>query len=445
MSPLEPMAEAPIEVSADEALYQRSLAQLRAPRPAPSSSLVFIGLLLLFIVGSIGELKSFSGIVILVGVILFHESGHALGMRLFGFRDVRMFFIPLFGAAVSGRPRGVAAWKEAMVSLLGPLPGVLVALGGFLVLVRWPEPLVVTTIEVLLILNAFNLLPFGALDGGRFLQRVLFSRHRVLEVAFLGLGSVVLALFALRGSMPMLLAFALFGLIALPGRWRTLRAAAQLRAQHPRLAPDPDALDDAAGRALFAAARALPTADDPTRLASAMESILQAAKRPPGLGATLGLGALYGFALAAAAGGAIFLVAMQAPVKWRVQEEPGWRVEFPHPPSSYRKNGGEHGWHALVRGTERFTVAVVEGRGAVEPEAWMTQLRDRIAVEAHMQPGASQPIARGREFDLARPGRVMRIHMFVVGDRCYQVTASAPEWQENQRHFLDSFALVDKP
>src|SRR5262245_3615048 len=42
-------------------------------------------------------------IALLVGVLLLHESGHYLGMRMFNYQDVRMFFIPLFGAAVAGK------------------------------------------------------------------------------------------------------------------------------------------------------------------------------------------------------------------------------------------------------------------------------------------------------------------------------------------------------
>ena len=35
-------------------------------------------------------------LLLLVAVILFHESGHWVGMRLYGYRDVKMFFIPFF-------------------------------------------------------------------------------------------------------------------------------------------------------------------------------------------------------------------------------------------------------------------------------------------------------------------------------------------------------------
>src|SRR5262245_2553806 len=38
--------------------------------------------------------KSAENLAWLVGVLLIHESGHFAGMKLFGYRDVRMFFLP---------------------------------------------------------------------------------------------------------------------------------------------------------------------------------------------------------------------------------------------------------------------------------------------------------------------------------------------------------------
>ena len=63
----------------------------------------------------------------LVGVLLFHELGHYMGMRMFGYRNVRMFFIPFFGAAVSGQRTSAKSYQEAIVTLLGPLPGLCLA------------------------------------------------------------------------------------------------------------------------------------------------------------------------------------------------------------------------------------------------------------------------------------------------------------------------------
>jgi hypothetical protein len=127
------VSESAVVVQPDEELYQASLAELRSPRPPAISSMLFTILMLVFVAGAFMNLRSISGVVTLVAVIALHEAGHALGMRMFGFSNVRMFFIPFFGAAVTGSARSAATWKEAIVTLMGPLPGIV--LGSILVLV----------------------------------------------------------------------------------------------------------------------------------------------------------------------------------------------------------------------------------------------------------------------------------------------------------------------
>jgi len=56
--------------------------------------------------GGLGEQtakESWETLGIVVGVLFVHEMGHYLAMRVFRYRNVRMFFIPGFGAAVSGQ------------------------------------------------------------------------------------------------------------------------------------------------------------------------------------------------------------------------------------------------------------------------------------------------------------------------------------------------------
>ena len=114
------------------------LEHLRKPKRL-SQGLLLIGTLALFLV--VQKSDSGRGLLILVSVLLFHEAGHFAGMRFFGYRDVRMFLIPFFGAAVSGKRGDVAASKEAIVPVLGPLPGILI---GFAIGIatRSPSPTV---------------------------------------------------------------------------------------------------------------------------------------------------------------------------------------------------------------------------------------------------------------------------------------------------------------
>jgi Zn-dependent protease len=438
----------------DEGLYRESVQQLRSPRPLPVTSIVFVVLMLVFVIGVFTDLKSVSGVLVLVAVVAFHEAGHALGMRIFAFRDVRMFFIPFFGAAVSGRPRGAAAWKEAIVTLLGPLPGIAagIALLFWAGTRQYPDALSFRVIEALLVLNVFNLLPFGFLDGGRFLERVLFSRHRVLEVAFVALGSIALGALALWGHMYLLALFALMSLGGLPRRWRTLGAAVEVRGRHPEILSDPERLTEEQSRTVFSAAQSTlqyPMSEQAGSVAEGMEAILGATKRAPGVLATLGLLVLYVAGLLAAFLGIIGLSLHTGPVEWHRYEHAGWSAEFPRPPfaapATFETGGArDSSWQTIAGGTDRYTITVLEGAGA---PAWMDEVGGRLAKTTGLSLAGVRAIdvagRPGREFEFTAPKRVLHARMLTVGERRFEVTASAPRWGENQRRFLESFAVVD--
>jgi Zn-dependent protease len=147
---------------------------------------------------------SWTSAAILIVVILIHEAGHWLSMRYFGYRDLRMFFIPFFGAAVSGKPTAASGTQAAIVSLMGPAPGIFIGVACGLLYVKWPQPLLYKYALTSVFLNGFNLLPIYPLDGGRFMEAVLFLRHPVVEVVFKGLAAVALAVLAVRlSSIPM--------------------------------------------------------------------------------------------------------------------------------------------------------------------------------------------------------------------------------------------------
>src|SRR5688572_22222963 len=84
--------------------------------------LLLVVSLVAFVVIGFAQWSSWEALSILVGVLFVHELGHFLAMRLFKYRNLRMFFIPFFGAAVTGRNYNVPGWKKVVVSLMGPLP-----------------------------------------------------------------------------------------------------------------------------------------------------------------------------------------------------------------------------------------------------------------------------------------------------------------------------------
>lgn len=437
------MSEHVSDGSQEDELYQESMRELKSPKPMTMGSATLSTLTLLFIGAMFLQLRSVTGVLLLTATVLLHEAGHAMGMRAFRFTNVQMFFIPFFGAAVSGRERGAATWKEAVVSLLGPLPGLilgLVLLSGEAAQ-PFPTKLMFDIAAPLLWINAFNLLPLGFLDGGRFLDRVLFSRNRVLGVVFQCLGNALLGYLAWIGGMLVLGVFVLFNLLAIPAHWRVLTAAARLRKQLPTLDPDPERLDEPDSRIVFEAARTVRVSWKPSQIAQTMDSILAATKRAPGMGATMGLIGVYGLGVVVSMFGIGLLSVHLGPVEWRTFAGPQWRAEFPRRPQEYP--AGEQ-WHAIVDGVERFTI---EARRGTDDDEWMKVRAQQLAKVARMEVGPGRPVDvgghPGMDFEMSAPRRVMRARMVAFGSRRYVVTSSAPRWGENQSRFIASFAPRD--
>src|SRR3954467_8158101 len=100
-------------------------------------------------------------------MILVHELGHVVEARHQGLKVSWPTFIPFFGAFLTIERAGLTPWKNALISLAGPCTGgaaagVVWAVGS----ARDSTQLVVLA-NIAFLLNAFNMLPVGFLDGGQ--------------------------------------------------------------------------------------------------------------------------------------------------------------------------------------------------------------------------------------------------------------------------------------
>ncbi|PKR81697.1 hypothetical protein CW751_04000 [Brumimicrobium salinarum] len=132
-------------------------------------------------------------IAVLLGVLLFHELGHFLMMKLFKYEELNMLFIPFMGAMVSGRKERYSQIESALMVIAGPLPGIL--LGASLIMFGWIEPTAVSIqIGVLLIaLNVMNLIPIDPLDGGQLMRILFFNNYELTQLIFTALSSLAIA------------------------------------------------------------------------------------------------------------------------------------------------------------------------------------------------------------------------------------------------------------
>jgi Zn-dependent protease len=267
--------------------------------------------------GGSGDWRSWRTLAILAGVLFFHEAGHYIAMRMFGYRNVRMFFIPGFGAAVSGKHYNVPGWRKVIVSLMGPVPGIFVGiilgLSGLL-----HKPLCVEIAWMLLILNGFNLLPVLPLDGGWALHAMLFSRHPILDAAFRAAAGGLLIGAYLLLHLNVFLILGIIMLMSLPVSYLNAKITADLRrAGLPTLSPDDQTIPPPTAIAIVSRLRGEGMESKMTNTKLLAQRALQIFEtinaRPPGWGASLGLGLVHAGALAAAVVFGVLLVIGQRP------------------------------------------------------------------------------------------------------------------------------------
>ncbi len=252
---------------------------------------------------------------LIIGILFIHELGHFFAMKIFGYKDLSMFFIPFFGAAVTGRKLHVQSWQDAVMTMAGPLPGIIIGLPLYFY-GRMNELEVLKHAGfMMLIINALNLLPIKPLDGGRFFETILFSRWRWLSLLFSTFSTVGFALFLIYVSGWSEIFVGLFTLFQIWGsfnRWKVLRSLVQ---------QTPDALLSHDGSWPVDQARTMFQAIDaadvrakllPRHLASyALEHLQRRNTTPPRIGATFALLGLYVLPLIYLAGGFYAWVMMQ--------------------------------------------------------------------------------------------------------------------------------------
>jgi len=295
------------------------LEKLQEPKPAWRGTFwVLAGSIVLFLaIGAANWDWKFT--LWLIPALFFHEGGHWIAMRIFKYRNLRMFFIPMFGAAVMGRNWNVAGWKKALVSLAGPLPGIALGLViGIAGMITQRNSMIEAAI-ILIILNGFNLLPILPLDGGHFMQAILFCRNRWLDVGFRVLAIAGLIGLAALGLGKMLIYIVIPMVIYLPVAFKLAKVTDSMRqANLPPLPPGDDRIptqiaDAIASQVTTALPKGLSNKAAAQHTLSVFESLNA---RPPGIFATIGLLGLYGGGiLVAVLCGMLFLVAKEGKLR----------------------------------------------------------------------------------------------------------------------------------
>lgn len=167
-------------------VYPPKFQKLEAPANVWVKS---IGSLALYLILGYYIFHSFTMLLIITSIVVIHELGHFFAMKLFRYKDLGIFFIPLLGAYVSGTKREVSQRESAIILLAGPLPGIGL---GILFYLLWQQDdsLALAGISyyqvsmLFILLNLINLLPIYPLDGGQLLNRVFLDEESWVSKIF---------------------------------------------------------------------------------------------------------------------------------------------------------------------------------------------------------------------------------------------------------------------
>jgi len=146
-------------------------------------------------------------VIVLTGVVVFHELGHFMAMKIYKYRELGMFFIPLLGAYVSGKKQEVSQKQSSIILLAGPVPGIFLGLIFHFLSIHFELDFLNTVAWILIYLNVLNLLPVYPLDGGQLLHRLFLDDYNILGKIFVILSVVLMSWVAISSGYLFLLLF----------------------------------------------------------------------------------------------------------------------------------------------------------------------------------------------------------------------------------------------
>jgi len=146
-------------------------------------------------------------VIVLTGVVVFHELGHFVAMKIYKYQELGMFFIPLLGAYVSGKKQEVSQKQSAIILLAGPVPGIFLGIILHFVSNHFELNFLNNVAWILIYLNVLNLLPVYPLDGGQLLHRLFLDNYNILGKIFVILSVGLMSWVAISSGFLFLLLF----------------------------------------------------------------------------------------------------------------------------------------------------------------------------------------------------------------------------------------------
>lgn len=164
-------------------------------------------------IGAYALLFPWQAAVGLVAMIFVHEMGHVVEIRRQGMQATAPIFIPFLGAAIFQRSHPTSALKQAQIGIAGPIAGTLAAVVALVLYLSTHVEIYLVWAYFGFLINLFNMIPFGMLDGGWILAPV----SKWIQVAGL---AVLAAFFVFQLINPLVLLIVILGIPMVYRRFR---------------------------------------------------------------------------------------------------------------------------------------------------------------------------------------------------------------------------------
>ena len=129
--------------------------------------------------------------VMILVLLLLHEGGHLVAMKMRGMKTKGMYFIPFLGAAAVSEDEFPSREAEGFVALMGPTVGLALCLFSYLLYEITGDIEFAAAAGWMALINLLNLLPIMPLDGGRVLRSISFSFNSGLGMYLTLLGMII--------------------------------------------------------------------------------------------------------------------------------------------------------------------------------------------------------------------------------------------------------------
>ncbi|MDX2263936.1 MAG: hypothetical protein NW215_03070 [Hyphomicrobiales bacterium] len=188
-------------------LFKREIEGPKPPLSLAGKAALHSALLVGFI-ASFAYLINLQAAIILAVVILLHELGHVIAMRMVGVPVAFVGLIPFLGGVAAPKRAYDNDAQHAFVALMGPGFSVLPALVALLWFFTSGDAVAKEAALLFTSVNAINLAPLYPLDGGVIAQKVLASLNRGAAKGYLWICVLGAATAALYLQEPFFLLFA---------------------------------------------------------------------------------------------------------------------------------------------------------------------------------------------------------------------------------------------